>query len=351
MARLTVFVTGAGALVGQGVLRALKMCQRPVRIVTGDPDHRASGHWLSDVGYRIPLAKDPDFVGRVEEVVRRERVDIVLVGTDVELSALSEARASFEERLPVRVVVSSPRVIEIADDKWKTMEFLRDHGLPYPRSALSRDPDAVHELACDVGFPLFAKLRRGARAQGVCVIHTRDQVEAICRAPSEYIVQELLSDNDGEYTAGCLVSDGRCHSVTVLRRDLRDGNTYRAYSEGATGFEPCLQRIAEQLAPDGPCNMQFRIRDGEPVIFEINARFSGTTPIRAIFGYNEVEILIDHLVNGKPIPPANLRDGIVLRTWSDVLIDSNEMQRFADEGQLRDPQAQAFPFKPLGDEQ
>ena len=30
-------------------------------------------------------------------------------------------------------------------------------------------------------------------------------------------------------------------------------------------------------------------------MFEINARFSGTTPVRAIFGFNEVGALLDHL--------------------------------------------------------
>ena len=35
--------------------------------------------------------------------------------------------------------------------------------------------------------------------------------------------------------------------------------------------------MAEKLSPFGPVNFQFREVDGRAVVFEINARFSGTT--------------------------------------------------------------------------
>jgi carbamoyl-phosphate synthase large subunit len=342
---LTVLVTGAGALVGQGVLRALRMSGRAMRIVTGDPDHRATGHWLGDAAHRIPMAADPQFIERVEDVITREDVSVVLVGTDAELGVFSQARALLEAKHGVQIVVSSPRVVEIADDKWKTVEFLRENRFPYPRSAISEDRGAVDKIVRDVGFPLFAKPRRGARSKGAGVIHSAQELDAIYRTRAAYIIEELLPDHDGEFTAGCLVADGCCASVTVLRRDLRDGNTYRAYSEGASGFESCIAAIAERLGPHGPCNLQFRVRNGEPVVFEINARFSGTTPIRGIFGYNEVDGFLDYLVDGTPIPAASLRQGVVLRAWSDVFVPAEQMHQFADRGCLEKPDPEPFPFR------
>ena len=43
----------------------------------------------------------------------------------------------------------------------------------------------------------------------------------------------------------------------------------------------------------GPLNIQLRLsEDGVPVPFELNVRFSGTTPMRARFGFCDVEAML-----------------------------------------------------------
>jgi carbamoyl-phosphate synthase large subunit len=242
------------------------------------------------------------------------------------------------------VVVSAPNVVEIADDKWLTARFFEDAGMPFARSALVSDPDSVRRLVADFGLPLFAKPRRGARSIGARVLSVQRDVEQALGEPG-LVIQELLPEQDGEYTAGCLVLGGLCTGVVVLRRDLRDGNTYRAYSEeGCDRFIPFVARAAEALAAEGPCNFQFRIRRGEAVVFEINSRFSGTTPIRALFGFNEVEHLIRHLAHGVPIPPVELRRGMVLRATSDLYIAPSALDELGERGRLDAPAAEALAF-------
>lgn len=348
MERITVMVTGAGALVGQGILRCLRMsAMAPVlRIVTLDCDHRAAGHWLGDVAYTIPLASDPALVPRLAEIAGREGASFLFVGTDVELPVLSRERASLAANCGVQVVVSAPDVIEIADDKWLTADFLRREGFPYPLSARARDSAAVEALVHHAGYPLLAKPCRGARSVGVQRIDTKVELQAICATGQDYVIQELLPDQPGEYTAGCLVSGGACAGVVVLRRDLRDGNTYRAYCEGESPYAPAIARIAERLGAEGPVNFQFRVRRGEPVVFEINARFSGTTPLRAIFGHNEVEVLLAHLVTGAPLPKPALRRGAVLRTWGDIFVEQGQLDTLERCGQLYAPSCEQVPFSP-----
>lgn len=341
---LTVLVTGAGALLGQGILRSLRASRLDLRIVTADPDPRAAGHWLGDVALLIPPAVDPRYITRIEQIIADEQVAVVLVGTDVELAALAEARPALEARHRVRIVVSPPNVVEIADDKWLTALFFKSAGMAFPRSALVSEPDSVHRLIAELGLPLFAKPRRGARSIGARVLRNTSDVERALAEPG-LVVQELLPETDGEYTAGCLVIAGRCEGIVVLRRDLRDGNTYRAYSDDACdAFIPFVRRAAEALSPDGPCNFQFRIRGGEPVVFEINSRFSGTTPIRALFGFNEVEHLLRHLLDGVPIPAVQLRRGLVLRTTSDLFVEQPVFDALRAHGRLEAPAADALAF-------
>lgn len=341
---LRVLVTGAGALVGQGALRLLRQMKRPVHLVTADPDHRAAGHWLGDVAHTIPLAKDPQFIPALERLVKAERIDVVFVGTDVELALFAEHKARFAA-LGATVVVASPRVVEIADDKWLTAQFMKEHGFGFPRSALANDADACRALAKEAGFPLFAKPRRGARSVGARVVKSAADLEAVLAPASDLVVQEYLPDEPGEFTAGAVGAvDGSIGGVVVLRRDLRDGNTFRAYHDGSDRYEARIAQIARTLGVVGPSNFQFRVKNGEPVVFEINARFSGTTPLRALFGFNEVEAIIDNLVDGKPITRPALRAGAVLRVWSDIFVEPEQLSGFAKAGTLEHPRAEVMAF-------
>lgn len=331
----TALVTGAGALLGQGILRALRLAGRALRIVSADPDARAPGHWLGDLAVTVPPANDPAYLSRIEQVIERERVDVLLVGTDVELRALAAARSRLEREHGVHVLVSPPETISIADDKLLTATFLAAHGFPAPRSAPASDGDAVRRLADEAGLPLFVKPRQGARSVGTRVIETPSALVRACVEEPSLVVQELLPGGDGEYTAGALVFGGACRAVVVLRRDLKDGNTFRAYRDASCArFDPFVARIAEATGTYGPCNLQFRLRGGEPVVFEINARFSGTTPVRALFGFNEVGAVLDYLIDGTPVPAPRLRDGVVLRATGDLFVEARQIEQLRAEGRL-----------------
>jgi carbamoyl-phosphate synthase large subunit len=338
-----VFVTGAGALVGQGVLRLLRMMKRQVRIVTGDPDPRAAGHWLGDKAFVIPMARDPNYVAELARIVRDEKISVLFVGTDVELSLFAKEKERFAA-LGTRVVVSSPQVVEIADDKWLTVQFLRENGFPFPQTALASEPAACRQLAAECGLPLFAKPRRGARSVGARSIRTAAELEAAIAPGSDLVIQEYLPEQPGEFTAGCVGASGRISGVVVLRRDLRDGNTFRAYHDGTSRYEARIAEIATKLGVEGPSNFQFRVKQGEPVVFEINARFSGTTPLRAMFGFNEVEAIVENLLTGAPIEQPVLRAGTVLRVWSDIIVAPAQLEVFTASGELDKPAAEAMPF-------
>lgn len=345
MRKLRVLVTGAGALLGQGILRCLRMLDRPLHIVTADPDCRAPGHWIGDAAYLVPMAGADEYLERITELLLAEAIDLLFVGTDVELPLLSRERQMLEQLTGAKVVVSSPAVIEIAEDKWLTVGFLQRHGFPYARSALSTQPGAVSALVETVGLPLIGKPRCGARSVGLQLIDDLALLTALCKSRPDLIIQERISDADGEFTAGCLVTEGKCRSVVVLKRDLRDGNTIRAYSApDYQRFAPFLGRVAETLGVDGPCNFQFRIRDRQPVIFEINARFSGTTPVRAIFGCNEVAALIDYYADGVVPQAAALKSGAVFKTWSDIYVDSRQVEALRVTGALPAPNGDPHHF-------
>ncbi|HEX6588851.1 MAG TPA: ATP-grasp domain-containing protein [Longimicrobiales bacterium] len=313
-----VLVTGAGALLGQGVIRSLLDSDRgPFEVIAADPSPLSAGLYWTDERYLLPLAAAPDFVDAVEELIARTRPDVVIPGTDVELMPLALQRARLEAA-GTHVLVASPDVVRIADDKYETARFFAEHGFEPPASCL---PGGEDELLRTVDFPLIVKPRRGARSVGVRKVFDRTALARAIAETDEPVIQDCIGDDAAEYTAGTITFGGRCEAAIVMRRDLRDGNTYRAFVEQSETLLADVRAFAEALGAHGPANFQFRLVDGRPRVFEINARFSGTTPLRALAGFDEVGMCIDHLLRGQPVTQPAVRDVTILRHWSETVLE------------------------------
>jgi carbamoyl-phosphate synthase large subunit len=317
-----VLVTGAGAVLGQGIIKSLRQSTLDCEVVAADPNPLSAGLYWADRGYRVSMASEAGFGDRMEEIIAVERPDAVLVGTDVELAWFAANRAVIEERHATHVIVSDSRVVAIADDKYETARFFAAAGLAPPASAIGEDASGIEDLIATVGFPLIVKPRIGARSVGVSLVHNRHALAAALEGRSGLVVQECVGTEDGEYTASVLVFDGEAQASIVMRRDLRDGNTYRAYTGDYPALNDTVRAFGMALQPYGPANFQFRIdRHGRPRVFEINARFSGTTPMRAMAGFNEVEMCLRWLLHREPIRQPAVREGVILRFLEEMFVD------------------------------
>lgn len=322
---VSVLVTGGGALLGQGILRALRNSGLQAITTTVDVSPLSAGLYWGGEAFLVPPAAAPGYLESVYALLARVRPDILLVGTDVELALLADSRHEIQQKFGTRVIVSSPEVVAIADDKFKTANFFRDRGFAAPMSALATDVDAVQRLIAAIGFPLIVKPCVGARSYGVSLVHDRQSLDDAASRVENAVVQECVGEADAEYTASGLCFDGVCDAVIVMRRDLRDGNTYRAFTVDDAGLSTRVRQWTEALQPYGPANFQFRIdKSGEPKVFEINARFSGTTPLRAHAGFNEVEMCIRKILWNEPITQPAILPVTILRHWSETVVPQDQ---------------------------
>lgn len=340
-----ILVTGAGALLGQGILRSLNYSENNYFIVSADPDVRSTGHALANKSFVIPLATEKSYIEKIKEIIEREKIDLVLIGTDVELPIFAKYKNELERQFPVRIVVSNEKAIEIANNKWLTAEFLKNNNFPFPISALTVSNDQIEHLKKSATYPYIAKPVDGARSKGLRIINNDEELQEACSFKNNLVVQEKIGDEEGEFTTGCLVVAGKCVAVVSLIRDLRDGNTWRAYRYGNPHYDNIIAEIAEKLGVEGPANFQYRIKEGKPVIFEINCRFSGTTPLRLMYGFNEVEALIEYYLEKKPIQKPELLEGTILRTFSDVFIQNEELEKFKKDGVTTSYNAKFYSFQ------
>lgn len=315
---MRVLVTGSGAVLGQGIMRSLDRCGLDVDVIAADPSPLAAGLYWHRSRHLIPMARDPGFLEQMQRVVRDQRPDAILIGTDVELPVFAAHRHELESAWDTRIVVSPSTVVAVADDKLLTAQFLGERGFRVPVSGRPGEEDRLIEA---VGFPLIVKPRIGARAIGVHLVRRREELRAAVESVTDPVIQECVGDDAEEYTASALVFDGRASASIVMRRDLRDGNTYRAWTDEFPDLNAQVRLMAEALQPYGPANFQFRLdRDGTPVVFEINARFSGTTPLRRLAGFNEVEMVLRKVVLGEPVVQPLVERMMILRHWSETVV-------------------------------
>jgi carbamoyl-phosphate synthase large subunit len=286
------------------------------RVIAADGEVLGTGLYTTGKGYVIPYANSPLFVARLLEICEENGVQLVFPGLDAELPVLARHRADFS-KIGVTVVVSNESVVRICDDKLATANFLKEQGLPFPQTSRFCD------FACDaVSFPLILKPKLGgARSHGVRVLRTGAELaEARAKLDGAALVAQEMIEGP-EYTCGTLTLNGRCAGAIVMRRILRDGDTYKAFVVRDPMLEAFVMDVANRLQPFGPCNFQLRVRDGVPYIFEFNGRCSGTTYCRALAGFNEPKMIADLILKRTP-PSFQVRPITVLRYWKELVVEN-----------------------------
>ena len=336
---LTVLVLGVGGNVSQGILKALRRSELDLRVVAGCISPLAVGLYAADRAVVTPLARDDGFLPWLERTCRDEGVGAVLSGAEPVLEALApEAERLREATGGAVAIVSPPETLEVGQDKLTTARWLEERGLAFPASADAADAAAVRALAEEHGFPLLAKPRRGKGGTGLVRVGSQEELDLVTGRDG-IVVQEHLPDR-AEFTAGCMVdSEGELRGSVVMRRELVEGTTYRAEFGEFPEVRDEAVRIAQALRPRGPLNVQLRLRDGRPVAFELNVRFSGTTPARARAGFNEVDAALRHFVLGEPMNLPRVESGVVLRYWNELYLPDGAAEALPRDGAAADPSA------------
>src|SRR2546421_3742727 len=136
----TVLVLGVGGQVSQGIVKALRHGELPVRVIGACVSPLSAGLYVCDEGLVSPYADDPAFLDWVTETCASEGVEAVLSGVEPVLDALAPYAGALRERTGATVVVAPPEVLAIGRDKLTTARWLEQRGLPFAPSADAADP-------------------------------------------------------------------------------------------------------------------------------------------------------------------------------------------------------------------
>lgn len=290
---INVLVTAGSRRVA--LVRAFQRAVAPTggRVVVTDVDPLSPTVHIADAAFRVPLSTDPAYLDAIVEVCRTERIGLIVPTIDEELPIFGSA-APMLEGLGMRVAASPEQTARVCNDKFALCEHLRACGIPAARSWLPPDVPA------NPAFPLFIKPRAGRGGVNAFPVRTPRELAFFLDYVKDPVVQELL--NGPEFTVDLLCGfDGVPRAVVPRERCvIRAGVSDR----GRTVDDPALVRLARECAAAlefvGAVNIQCRVVDGTPTVFEINPRFSGGIALTIAAGADFPRMLVD-LARGRDV--------------------------------------------------
>lgn len=348
---VTVMVTGVGGGGhGEQIVKALRMGKLRYRIVGTDMDRYCSGFSSVDVSCTVPRASDPAYVDTILSLCSRHGVRALFHGSEAEMVVFDSQRERIESQ-GIYLPVNHSGLLQSCQNKVITMNFLHDHGFATPRS---RQILGLEDLQDFDGFPAVVKPAiGGGGSANVYIVQDRDELEVFCgyllKTSSPLILQEYVGTPDAEFTVGVLFGkDGVLLNSIAIRRLIGNALSIRlrvpnrtmnralgsylvissGVSQGVVGRWPLVtsqcERIAKAFAPNAPLNIQCRLVNDVVVPFEINPRFSGTTSLRAMAGYNEPDVLIRRDVFAEVVEDHfPYEECVILRGLSEVKLNQN----------------------------
>lgn len=350
--KISVLVTGVGGGGnGEQIIKALRMAENNYEIIGCDISPYSKGLKCVDIPYVVPRANDPTYLETLLSICKKHGVKALFPGSEPELLFLSRNREKILEE-KIFLPVNPESVIETCMNKSKTFEFFEKNDFLFPKTKLLR---TLNDARAWNIFPAILKPSVGSGGSAhTYIAQNQDELTMLSKYMlegnicPEIVIQEYVGTPDSEYTVGILFDmDGNLINSIAVKRDLSSALSRRVsvpnrteytdlgpnlvissgISQGEIGrfleVTSKCEEIAVKLGTCGPTNVQCRIYKGDVYVFEINPRFSGTTSLRAMVGYNEPDILIRKHLFGESIQPHfPYKSGIIVRGLDETYFDT-----------------------------
>lgn len=321
MTPITVAVTGPSGDVGHGIVNGLRESTVPVRILGLDNSDSYAASVQCDVCVKMPLVNSPDYIDCLIETLTQHEARYLFCGIDPEVLLIAKHKDMILARSGCHAVVADQDLVAKCSDKLFTARWLTSLGIATPKT-WSRD-ELVEQIATagNPPLPLIVKPRVGRSSQGVRVIHEADDLkDELTRSDDQVCFQEYLPGS--EYTCGLLFdSAGTLRDWVISRRELSGGRTVVAVFECAPSVEKLVQSFGTKVSAHGSLNIQAKLNSaGEPCVFEINPRISGSTLMRLDAGYNDTARILENLVQNTAIERTQSPRIQVLREWTTAVV-------------------------------
>lgn len=306
----TILVPGAAAPAGINAIKSLRMGGFQGKIVATDSSYLSPGFFMCEVNEVIPEADNHSFIDRLNEIVEKYGVNLLLPTSGFDIYPYSEFRDQLIKRGAFPVVSDMDSLVT-CKDKMLTYERLKSKfDLPFTTT----DPTEINS------FPVMAKPRYGKGSRDIMRLDNTDDIGYVTSKMKDLIFQEFLPGT--EYTIDVLsdLDKKAILAVPRIRIQTKAGISTKGRILKNRRIEEECKQIADFIGIKGPCCIQMK-EDANGIIklVEINPRMGGGTIFTTLAGANFPMMLID-MVEHKQVKMPEVNEITVIRYYEEIVI-------------------------------
>ena len=298
-----IIVLGSGPnRIGQGIefdyscvhgVLASKECGYETIMINCNPETVSTDFDTADKLYFEPV-----FWEHIYDIILHEKP----AGVIVQLGGQTALKLAEKlDRYNIPIVGTNYQSLDLAEDRGRFSELLRDNEIPYPRFGVITNADEARDLANQLGFPILVRPSYVLGGQGMKIVINQDELEKhvvdlFKSFPGNRVLLDHYLEGAIEAEADAICDGENVYIMGIMEHvepcGIHSGDSNATLPPFNLGdliiqqIEDHTKKIALALNTVGLINIQFAVKDDKVFIIEANPRASRTVPFIAK-AYNE----------------------------------------------------------------
>ena len=298
---------------------ALKKLGFETIIVNCNPETVSTDYDTSDKLYFEPLTLED-----VLSIYKKEQP----VGVIAQFGGQTPLNLAAElEMNGVKILGTSPSVIDLAEDRDLFREMMEKLEIPMPESGMATTVEEALSIAQSIGYPVMVRPSYVLGGRGMEVVYDDESLKSYMKAavgvtPDRPILIDRFLNHATECEADA-ISDGTHAFVPAVMEHIEMAGVHSGDSacilpslhiseENVETIKDYTRKIAEEMHVKGLMNMQYAIEDGKVYVLEANPRASRTVPlVSKVCNIRMVPLATDIItseITGRPSPVPELKE-------------------------------------------
>ncbi len=298
---------------------ALKKLGFETIIVNCNPETVSTDYDTSDKLYFEPLTLED-----VLSIYKKEKP----VGVIAQFGGQTPLNLAADlEKNGVKILGTSPSVIDLAEDRDLFREMMDKLGIPMPEAGMATTVEEALAIANKIGYPVMVRPSYVLGGRGMEVVYDDASLSDYMKAavgvtPDRPILIDRFLNHALECEADA-ISDGTHAFVPAVMEHIELAGVHSGDSaciipsvhiteENVATIKEYTKKIAEEMHVKGLMNMQYAIENGKVYVLEANPRASRTVPlVSKVCNQRMVPIATDIItseITGRPSPVPSLKE-------------------------------------------
>ncbi|MBQ9574476.1 MAG: carbamoyl-phosphate synthase large subunit, partial [Synergistaceae bacterium] len=327
-----VMILGGGPnRIGQGIefdyccvhaAQSLKKLGFETIIVNCNPETVSTDYDTSDKLYFEPLTLED-----VLSIYREEKPVGVIAqfGGQTPLNLASEL-----ERNGVKILGTSPEIIDLAEDRGRFKSVMDSLGIPMPESGMAATLEEARAVVASIGYPVMVRPSYVLGGRGMEIVYDEESLESYVKAavgvtPDRPILIDRFLNHALECEADA-ICDGTHAYVPAVMEHIELAGIHSGDSacilpsrhitpEALATIKDYTRKIAEAMHVVGLMNIQYAIEAGKVFVLEANPRASRTVPlVSKVCGIRMVPLAVEAItreLTGRSSPLETLGERVI----------------------------------------